>query len=169
MSETNYELWLSSCQVSRMDLLSLELHVPNAFFQEYLSEHYKEVIQEVLRSEGHPRAVSFVVAPQKRATAPTEPPKTRDTKPEKSAREKLLATIPQQLLDNDTVLLDLEVRREELDKLNPHSTGVANEKANLVTRYWDRVKWIRERLADGTHPWLKGRRLWGTDPYRRHA
>jgi chromosomal replication initiator protein len=53
VSEQNFEIWLSSVRFLIADERRLRLQVPNTFFQEYLAEHYTEVIQEELLRKHH--------------------------------------------------------------------------------------------------------------------
>jgi chromosomal replication initiator protein len=66
VSEQNFEIWLSSVRFLNLDERRLLLQVPNTFFQEYLTEHYTEVIREELgRKYGLPLHVEFTTHQEK--------------------------------------------------------------------------------------------------------
>jgi DnaA N-terminal domain len=73
VSAQNFEIWLSSVRFVSATEQKLVLACPNSFFQEYLTEHYTEVIQEELQKIGAAREVSFEVGIQ----TPKEAPPTR--------------------------------------------------------------------------------------------
>jgi hypothetical protein len=75
VSEKNFEVWLSSLRFVSSNEPNLVLACPNTFFQEYLTEHYKEVIQEELQKAGYVREVLFELGQQTEAEAPREPVK----------------------------------------------------------------------------------------------
>src|SRR5262249_17949994 len=71
VSEQNFEIWLSSARFAFADERRLVLEVPNTFFQEYLSEHYLDVIQEELyRKTKREYQIAFEVA---RGEEPAKP------------------------------------------------------------------------------------------------
>jgi chromosomal replication initiator protein len=73
VNEQNFEIWLSSVRFFRSDEQKLSLQVPNAFFQEYLREHYSPVIEEELFRRTQRRyQVEFVVPPRAEAPAPAK-------------------------------------------------------------------------------------------------
>ncbi len=49
VSEQNFEIWLSAVRFVSADDQVLKLQVPNAFHQEYLGEHYLDLIKEQLQ------------------------------------------------------------------------------------------------------------------------
>jgi chromosomal replication initiator protein len=72
VSEQNFEIWLSSVRFLIADERRLRLQVPNTFFQEYLAEHYTEVIQEELLRKHHKHLEIEFTTPSE-ATEPKEP------------------------------------------------------------------------------------------------
>ena len=80
VSEQNFETWLSSLRFVSSREPNLVLACPNTFFQEYLDEHYKEVIQEELQKTGYVREVLFELGQQTAAEATQEPAK--ESKPQ---------------------------------------------------------------------------------------
>lgn len=63
VSEQNFSIWLSSVRPAFADERRIVLLVPNSFFQEYLSEHYAEVVKEELyRKTRREYRVQFEVA-----------------------------------------------------------------------------------------------------------
>lgn len=98
VSEQNFEIWLSSVRFVSATEQKLVLACPNPFFQEYLTEHYTEVIQEELHKMGAAREVSFEVGIQAPKEAPpmhqepakeAEPPKKESSpmSPKRARRE----------------------------------------------------------------------------------
>jgi hypothetical protein len=75
VSEQNFETWLSSLRFVSSNEPNLVLACPNTFFQEYLTKHYAEVIQEELQKAGHTREVLFELGQQTAAEATQEPAK----------------------------------------------------------------------------------------------
>jgi chromosomal replication initiator protein len=74
VSEQNFEIWLSSVRFLAVDEQRLLLQVPNTFFQEYLAEHYIEVIQEeLLQKHNQHLEIEFVI--------PGEVPEPKETLP----------------------------------------------------------------------------------------
>ena len=72
VSEQNFEIWLSSVRFLIADERRLLLQVPNTFFQEYLAEHYTEVIQEELLRKHHKHLeIEFMIPGE--APEPKEP------------------------------------------------------------------------------------------------
>jgi DnaA N-terminal domain len=80
VTEQNFETWLSSLRFVSSIEPNLVLACPNTFFQEYLTKHYTEVIQEELQKAGHTREVLFELGQQTTAEATQEPAK--ETQPQ---------------------------------------------------------------------------------------
>jgi hypothetical protein len=73
VTEQSFDVWLSAVRFLHTDHNLLQLQVPNTYFQDYLTEHYTEVIQEELQMAHSTHfKVEFVVAPPKaEATLPS--------------------------------------------------------------------------------------------------
>lgn len=87
VSAQNFEIWLSSVRFVSSTEQKLVLACPNSFFQEYLTEHYTEVIQEELQKIGAAREVSFEVGIQTQEEAPPmhQEPAKKAAPPKKEA------------------------------------------------------------------------------------
>ena len=86
VSPQNFEIWLSSVRFLSADELRLVLQVPNSFFQEYLAEHYTEVIEEELQKAGNARKVSFEAGSAPPDVAlPKTPEPAKEAAPQKEA------------------------------------------------------------------------------------
>lgn len=74
VGEQSADIWLSSVRFLSADDSRLQLQVPNDYFQEYLTEHYQEVIEEQLHAaHGKRFTVEFIVAaPKSEPTPPTD-------------------------------------------------------------------------------------------------
>jgi hypothetical protein len=114
VSEQNFEIWLSSIRLASFDGERMALYVPNVFFQEYLTEHYSEVVKEVL-AEAHnkPIQVTFEVG----ALVVVEPPKPEPTKTEEPPK--------------DPIIAQLEADAAEFRRLDPKGSNEVN-KAKLA-------------------------------------
>ncbi len=167
VSEKNFEIWLSSVRLLSFDERRLVLQVPNTFFQEYLTEHYTEVIKEELLSKHNkPYEVEFVALPaspevEKPAPVVTAPPPETDPVIlELLRRDRELAEI-----DRTTRSINIANERRELS-LQIHRRRMAEASAKL--RAFDpdpeksptpkEIRTIAAELAPknrNDHPWRK--------------
>ncbi len=148
VNEQNYEIWLSSCRASGDDGETLTLLVPNAHFEEYLADHYTEVIQEVLYSVS-PRKVVFVARPQL-PEPPKPPPPPKPKTPEEELKDlevKLSAGIPLDVLENDIILHEIKYKRLEWSQFNPAAFTVSNKAIELTEQFIERLRFLRERFV----------------------
>lgn len=78
VSGQNFEIWLSGVRFVSASADRIVLQVQNAFFQEYLGEHYKEVIEEeLLKHYKRAYEVDLVIA----TPEPEEPKPTQESAP----------------------------------------------------------------------------------------
>jgi hypothetical protein len=116
VSEQNFEVWLSSVRLLSFDERRLVLQVPNKFFQEYLTEHYTEVIKEELLSKyNKPYELEFVALPA--------PPEV----------EKPAPVVPETPAETDPIIIELLRRDRELAEIDrtTRSIHIANERREL--------------------------------------
>lgn len=149
VNEQNFEIWLSSCRASGDDGETLTLLVPNSHFEEYLGDHYTEVIEEAL-SLVAPRKVVFVARPQVLDEPPATPtaPKPKTRAEEMAELEtKLTFGIPLDVLESDTLLNEIRYKRLEWRALNPEAFNVSNKLIELSEQYIARLRVLRERFT----------------------
>jgi chromosomal replication initiation ATPase DnaA len=137
VSEKNFEVWLSSVRFFSSDESRLVLHVPNTFFQEYLAEHYTEVIQEELQKVGTAREVVFEVGPTKQE--PTPEPNKEDT--------------PQEILPKEDLstpeLRKIAKRKADREQLQAQCYARIHGKYEfMVFKYIDELKLLKAREAE---------------------
>lgn len=62
VSQHNFDTWIRPLRITAMEGDSVQLHVPNRFFRDWLVENYLPLIRESLKSEtGIPFQVNFVI------------------------------------------------------------------------------------------------------------
>ena len=134
VSEQNFEIWLSSVRfVTAQE--KIVLGCPNTFFQEYLSDHYKDVIKEELQKLGERRDVVFEVIENPQ---PTEPPKE---------------VAPQEILPKEEfsspVLSKIARRQESRRELADQCTTRLHGKFEfVVVKYSDDLKLLLAKEAE---------------------
>lgn len=131
VSEKNFETWLSSIRlVSTYDQV-IVLGVPNTFFQEYLTEHYTEVIKEELIKTGDHRIPLFQVL-ERPAEASTEAPPAPTAEPPK-----------------DPELTRLEAEAADFQRLDPKGTNEVTKAklAVILSQIHKRRRTIERRAA----------------------
>lgn len=130
VSEQNFEIWLSGVKLLAEYNQVIELQAPNAFFVEYLTEHYREVVEEQFKKRGDHRTVLFrgpvqFVAKEETKEIPAPPPKEEKPLTKRERREK--------------------ARDELKEKCTTYQNGRA---AFLIVDYQSRVKLLEAEEAE---------------------
>lgn len=135
VSEDNFRIWLSSVRfVTAQTQIVLGCH--NTFFQEYLSEHYKDVIKEELQKLGERRDVVFEVIENPQ---PTEPPKEEAPLQEVLPKEELSSPVLSKIARRQ------EARRELADQC---TTRLHGKFEFVVVKYSDDLKLLLAKEAE---------------------
>lgn len=134
VNEDNFKIWLSEVRYLGENEKIL-LGCPNSFFQEYLGEHYSEVIQEELQKLGELRTVSFHVMERKE-----EPPKTKES-------------VVQEILPKETfaspLLEKIAKRKADREALKEQCYAKVHGKYVLmVFDYNDKLKLLQQQEAE---------------------
>jgi hypothetical protein len=126
VSEENFDIWLSCLFVVEVNHPTMILGSPNSFFQEYLTEHYKEVIQEELAKVSELSKVEFVVAQRPTPTAPQAP--SPETAPTPASKTELLPVVSTQTDTSTPTFRKLTKRKEDREKLARDCVFLVNNK-----------------------------------------
>jgi hypothetical protein len=79
VSEQNFDLWLASCRFLAVSTARCILEVPNAYFFDYLGEHYADVIEEALHELVGPESfLKLEVRPERKEEPKPEAPKEEE-------------------------------------------------------------------------------------------
>lgn len=152
----NFETWLSSVRFHSSQEHTITLIAPNPFFQEYLTGHYTDVIEEQFALHyDQVFEVEFIAQDQPAEEPPKpEPPPRPPTPREEIATniQRLSAEIPEPVLKEDRTLLELRTEILQNESLNREAIGVSNKLSVLYAKLIDRLSQLRAKLPRAKKP-----------------